>query len=204
MVSNAGSWMQTVAVGAFVTSRTGKASWAGLAAAAAFLPIGLLAPIGGALADRIDRRRFIMVANLGEALMATVLVLLVVTERATPTSVTAVVFLAGCMGAIRLPFYQALTPDLVPREELLAAASLGSAQYNLGRVVGPTLAGAVIAVWGYEWAFAINAASFFAVIAAMALVRVDSCALRGRDGLDRPDPHRHPSDAAPILGPGRP
>lgn len=172
LVSNAGSWMQTVAVGAFVTSRTGRAGWAGLAAAAAFLPIGLLAPIGGALADRLDRRRFIMVANLGEASMAAVLVWLVVSGRATPASLTAVVFVAGCMGAVRLPFYQAMTPDLVPREQLLAAASLGSAQFNLGRVFGPTLAGAVIAIWGYEWAFAVNAVSFFAVIVAMALVRI--------------------------------
>ena len=173
LISNAGSWMQTVAVGTFVTSSTGKAGWAGLAAAAAFLPIGLLAPIGGALADRIDRRRFIMVANLGEAGMASVLVWLVVSGRATPSSVTFVVFIAGCMGAIRLPFYQAMTPDLVPREELLAAASLGSAQFNLGRVLGPTVAGAVIALWGYEWAFTINALSFFAVIGAMAMVRIE-------------------------------
>ncbi|HVE93878.1 MAG TPA: MFS transporter [Acidimicrobiales bacterium] len=183
LVSNAGSWMQTVAVGAFVTSRTGRAGWAGLAAAAAFLPIGLLAPIGGALADRIDRRRFIMVANLGEAGMASVLVWLVVSGRATPASVTAVVFVAGCMGAVRLPFYQAMTPDLVPREQLLAAASLGSAQYNLGRVVGPTLAGAVIAVWGYQWAFAVNAVSFFAVILAMALVRIEHVRSTDTTGL---------------------
>lgn len=172
MVSNAGSWMQTVAVGAFVTAKTGQAGWAGLVAAAAFLPIGLLAPIGGALADRLDRRRFIIFTNLGEVAMATVLAWLAFTGRAEPANVAAVVFVAGCLTAISLPFLQAMTMDLVPREQLLAAASLGSAQYNMGRVFGPSLAGFVIAVWGYSWAFAINALSFFAVVTAMSLVTV--------------------------------
>jgi len=76
-----------------------------------------------------------------------------------------------------------MTPDLVPREELLAAAGLGSAQYNLGRVIGPTIAGAVIAIWGYEWAFTINAASFFVVIGAMALVRLDHVRSTDETGL---------------------
>ncbi|HUR77434.1 MAG TPA: MFS transporter [Acidimicrobiales bacterium] len=172
MVSNAGSWMQTVAVGAFVTSRTGKAGWAGLAAAAAFLPLGLLAPVGGALADRLNRRVFVMVASVLEALIAALLAWMAATGRAEPASVTVVVFVAGCIAAIRLPFNQAMTLDLVERDEFLAAASLTSAQYNLGRVIGPTLAGTVIALWGYGWAFTINAVSFFAVVAAMVVVRI--------------------------------
>ncbi|MEY2425929.1 MAG: hypothetical protein QOI61_1501, partial [Actinomycetota bacterium] len=135
-VSNAGSWMQTVAVGAFVTARTGKAGWAGLAAAAAFLPIGLLAPVGGALADRLNRRIFVLVASIGEAAIATLLAWMALTDRAAPGSVTAVVFVAGCIGAIRLPFQQAMILDIVPREEFLAATSLSSAQYNFGRVFG--------------------------------------------------------------------
>ena len=172
MVSNAGSWMQTVAVGAFVTAKTGQAGWAGLIAAAAFLPIGLLAPIGGALADRLNRRIFVLCTNIGEAFMASVLAWLAFTGRASPGAVAVCVFIAGCLTAIALPFLQAMTLDFVPREDLLAAASLGSAQYNMGRVFGPSLAGFVIALWGYSWAFAINAASFAAVVVAMLLVRV--------------------------------
>ncbi|MEY2467971.1 MAG: hypothetical protein QOF21_669 [Actinomycetota bacterium] len=172
MVSNAGSWMQTVAVGAFVTSTTGKAGWAGLAAAAAFLPIGLLAPVGGALADQLNRRVFVLVASIFEAAIAALLAWMAATDHASPGSVTAVVFVAGCIAAIRLPFNQAMTLDFVEREEFLAAASLTSAQYNFGRVFGPSLAGAVIAVWGYSWAFTINAISFFAVVGAMVAVRV--------------------------------
>jgi MFS family permease len=172
MVSNAGTWMQTVAVGAFVTSRTGKASWAGLAAVAAFLPIGLLAPVGGALADRWNRRVFVLIISIGEAATASLLAWMAATDRARPGSVTLVVFVAGCLGAIRLPFNQAMTLDMVEREEILAATSLFSAQYNVGRVFGPSLAAFVIAVWGYSQAFTLNAISFFAVVAAMAVIRI--------------------------------
>jgi MFS family permease len=172
VVSNAGSWMQTVAVGAFVTAKTGQAGWAGLVAAAAFLPIGLLSPIGGALADRLDRRKFILCTNLGDALMASVLAWLAFTGRAEPWNVALVVFVSGCLVAIALPCLQAMTLDLIPRDDLLAAAGLTSAQYNLGRVFGPTLAGAVIAVWGYPWAFTLNAVSFLAVVGAMVLLRI--------------------------------
>ncbi len=184
MVSNAGSWMQTVAVGAFVTARTGRAGWAGIIAAAAFLPIGLLAPIGGALADRLNRRKFVLFVNVGEATMASLLAWLAITGRATPGTVAGVVFVAGCLTAIQLPFLQAMTLDLVPREHLLAAASLGSAQYNMGRVLGPTLAGLVIAVWGYQWAFVLNALSFFAVVGAMLVVRI---------------PYTRSTDRTPLL-----
>jgi MFS family permease len=171
-ISNTGSWMQTVAVGAYVASQTGQAAWAGLAAVAAFLPQGILSPIGGALADRLDRRRFLIIASVLEAVVAATLAILVVRGDATPGLVTAIVLVGGCLVAMRLPFNQALLPDLVEREDLMAAASLSSAQWNLGRVIGPSLAAGAIALWGYEWAFMFNAASFLAVIVAMALVRV--------------------------------
>lgn len=172
LVSNVGTWMQTVAVGALVTARTGRASWAALVAAAVFLPIGLLSPVGGALADRLDRRRWLAIGNLVEAALAAVLVVLSATGRASPAAVTGVVFLAGCMLALLIPFQQAMVPDLVSDEDVLGAAALGSAQYNLGRVVGPALAGVVIAVSSYTWAFAVNAVSFFAVVAALAAMRL--------------------------------
>ena len=171
LVSNVGTWMQTVAVGALVTARTGKASWTALVAAATFLPIGVLAPLGGALADRLDRRRFLAAANLAQAGLATVLAVLSATGRASPGLVTAVVLLSGSVLALMLPFQHALVPDLVPREDVLAASSLGSAQYNLGRVVGPALAGVVILLSSYTWVFTINAVSFFAVVWALFVIR---------------------------------
>jgi MFS family permease len=172
MVSNAGSWMAQVAVGAFVTDQTGQFAWTGLIAAAAFLPMGVLAPVGGALADRYDRRRFLMIGNTFEGVMATALALLVAAGEATPGRVSVLVFITGCSTGLRLPFLQAMLPDLVPRDDILPAASLGAAQYNMGRVFGPALAAIVIAGLGYQWAFGINAASFGAVILALALVRL--------------------------------
>ena len=172
LVSNIGSWMQTVAVGVLVTARTGQAGWTGLVAAAAFLPMGVLAPVGGAMADRVDRRRWLLATTIGETLFATVLAVLAGTGHATPLNVTVVVFCGGTMTALGFPAYQAILPDLVEREELLGAISLSSAQYNLGRVVGPALAGLVLAASSYTWAFALNAASFAAVMLALFAVRV--------------------------------
>jgi MFS family permease len=89
-------------------------------------------------------------------------------DIARPWAVVLIVLASGCAGALGFPSYQAMMPDLVPRDEITAAAALGAAQWNLGRIIGPALAGVVIALGGYEWAFAVNTVSFFAVIAAVA------------------------------------
>ena len=182
LVSNIGTWMQTVAVGALVTERTGRASWTALVAVAAFLPIGVLAPVGGALADKLERRRWLAVGNLVEAGLATVLAVLSATGRASAGAVTLVVLLNGCVAALVLPFQQALVPDLVERDDVLAASSLGLTTYNMGRVVGPALAGLVIAVSSFTWAFVVNAVSFFAVVAALAAIRLQTRPVDG-EGL---------------------
>lgn len=171
-VSNIGTWMQTIAVGALVEGITHQPVWAAIVAVAAFLPVGLISPIGGVLADRLDRRRLLMLTNTIEAGNATVLAILVATGHGSPVRVTLLVLLEGCVSSLRLPFQQAIVPDLVPEDELLAAASLGSTQYNLGRVVGPALAGIVIVAGGYSWAFVVNAISFFAVIIALVFIRL--------------------------------
>lgn len=172
MVSNAGSWLQSVALGAYMVHLTGKATWVGLIAVATFLPMGVFAPLGGDLADRFDRRRFLLIANTIEAGVATVLAVVVARGDPSPWVIVGLAFLGGCVVSVRLPFIQALMPDLVPTDDLLAAASLGAAQYNLGRVIGPAVAGAVIAAWGFEWAFAGNAMSYGATILALAFVQV--------------------------------
>jgi MFS family permease len=174
LVSNIGSWMQTIAVGVLVTELTHKAGWAGLVAAAAFLPIGVLSPIGGALADRVERRRFLILTTIGETAFATGLVIAYATGHATPIVVAAMAFGGGAMAALGFPCYQAMLPDLVGKEDLLAAVSLSAAQFNFGRVIGPVLAGVVIKFGGYSWAFGINAASFAATIIALTLIRVPS------------------------------
>ncbi len=142
-------------------------------AAAAFVPIGVLSPVGGAIADRVDRRRLLLGTTIGEVAFAVLLAVLVGTGHATPLAVTALVFGGGCMTALGFPAYQAILPDLVDRDDLLGASSLSMAQYNMGRVVGPVLAGAVLVLGSYTWAFALNALSYGAVMVAVLLVRLD-------------------------------
>jgi len=172
LVSNVGSWMQTVALGYVITAHTHNPLWTGLVAAAAFLPMGLLAPLGGALADRLDRRTWLITTTVAEATFAVVLAVLAATGHSQPLVLVAVAFLGGTSAAVGFPTYQAMLPDLVPRDDLLAAVSLSSAQFNLGRVIGPALAGIVLVVGSDAWAFAVNAASFGAVVVALLFVRL--------------------------------
>lgn len=164
--------MQTVAVGALVTGITGNPVWTAASFIAGFLPNGVLAPIGGVLADRFDRRRAAIAGTAVEGSLALALALVVASGNTDPYVITALVFLAGCVGALRMPFQQAMLPDLVPTEDVIGAVSLGSAQWNLGRVIGPALAGLVIVAGSYSAAFFVNAASFLAVIVAFLFVRL--------------------------------
>jgi MFS family permease len=174
LVSNVGSWMQTIAVGSLVTETTGMAGWTGLVAAAAFVPVGLLGPVGGALADRVDRRRLLLITTIVEAVLATLLAALYAIDLASPGAVSLVVFGAGAAAGLGFPSYQAMLPDMVPADDLLGAVSLSTAQYNFGRVIGPALAGLVIHLGSYGWAFAVNALSFAGVVVALTTLRVES------------------------------
>jgi len=182
-VSNIGTWMETVAIGVYVTQATGQAAWTGTVAALTYAPTVLLGPFGGALADRFDRRRFLVGVTLFQTLLAATLTLLAATDRLSVGAVATIVLLAGCAFAVAMPAVQAMTPDLVGADDLLGAMSLGAAQYNLGRVVGPALAGLVIAAGGLAWAFGLNVLSFGAVLVALALIRIPP--LARRDG-ERP------------------
>ena len=171
LVSNVGSWMQTVALGVVVTARTHDPLWTGLVAAAAFVPLGLLAPLGGAVADRVDRRRWLLLTTVGEAGSAAALAVLAA-GHAAPGWMVLLALIGGACAAVGWPAYQAMLPDLVPREDLLAAVSLSSAQFNLGRVVGPALAGVVLVAGSAAWAFAVNAVSFGSVVVALLILRL--------------------------------
>jgi len=171
-VSNIGTWMETVAIGVYVTQATGQAAWTGTVAALTYVPTVLLGPFGGALADRFDRRRFLVAVTLFQTLLAVLLTLLAATDRLSVAAVATIVLLAGCAFAVAMPAVQAMTPDLVGTDDLLGAMSLGAAQYNLGRVVGPALAGLVITAGGLAWAFGLNVVSFGAVLLALAVIRI--------------------------------
>lgn len=175
--------MQTVAVGALVTANTGQATWTALVAAGAFLPIGVLSPIGGALADRLDRKRWLIIGNVAETVIAAALAALVYAGQTSPALLTLLVTLQGCVSALVIPFSSAILPDLVPREELLAAASLNSAQFNIGRIIGPAAAGITVVALGYGTAFVANSVSFLAVVIALVFIHVPHASGRVAAGL---------------------
>jgi MFS family permease len=171
-ISNVGTWMESVGVGILVTEATGDAIWTGLAAAAGFVPVAVLAPVGGALADRMPRRQLLIVTSSIQTALATALTVLAAAGDPGPGIVVLIVFAAGCVQAIGFPAYQAVLPDLVPHDEIIGAVALSSAQWNLGRIIGPALAGVIISIGGYAWAFGFNALSFLAVIAAVVQLRL--------------------------------
>ncbi len=171
MVSNVGTWMETTALSYYVAD-TSKAAWSGVVAAAGFLPTALLSPVGGAWADRFDRRKILILSNIFSAIVAAVVAILVGTGHATPLLLALFALLGGCGHALGFPAFQATLPDLVPPEELVAAIGLSSVQWNLGRIIGPTAAGLAIWIGGVPFALWCNAASFLAVIVAVSLADI--------------------------------
>nr|WP_225936898.1 MFS transporter [Myxococcus sp. RHSTA-1-4] len=184
LVSNLGTWMEVLALGVYVTAETGRAEWTGGIAALTYLPSVVLSPLGGALADRFDRRFFIAACTLAQAVLAGVLAALALTGNLTVQAVAAISFLNGCVHVLAMPAYTALTAGLVPPEDLHSAMSLTATQFNLGRILGPVLAAPLMAAAGVGWVFLLNAVSFLAVLAAVMSV----------------GPQRRSASAAPPRG----
>lgn len=172
LLSNIGTWMEAVGLSYYVAHTTGKASLSALVGAAAFLPNGVLGPIGSAMADRWSRRKMLVTGNALSAVVAAILAVWVGGGTATPLGIAGLSFVAGCIGAFTFPAFQSTLPDLVDRENLVAGVGLSNAQWNLGRIIGPSLAAIAISVGGIGAALWCNAASFFAVIVAVAMVKV--------------------------------
>ena len=170
LVSNIGSWMETTALSFYVADTAKKVAWSGVVAAAGFIPTAILGPVGGALADRWPRRKILAATNTVSAIIATGVAALVATDHASPPVLAALSLLAGCVGAIGFPAWQASLPGLVPPEELIAAVGLSSMQWNLGRVLGPVAAALAISAGGVTTALLINAGSFFAVVIVLIFV----------------------------------
>lgn len=174
-MSNIGTWMEAVALGILVTKTTGRSEWTAIVAGAAFLPGVVLNPLGGALADRYSRRAILMISNGLLAAAAGLLAYLASRGTPAPSTIALIALFSGCVNALGFPAYQTLLPDLVPAGEVVKAVGLSSAQWNLGRVVGPAVAAAVIGEDRYALAFTLNALSFagpFVVASQLALPRL--------------------------------
>lgn len=166
-VSNVGTWVQAISIGVYVAETTGKAGWTGSIAALTYLPMVFLAPLGGALADRVDRRRIIVPLTVAQALGSTTLAILALVGHLPLTWVATLVFLNGCASALSAPAFNSLLTEIVAPEDLLSSVSLTSAQFNLARTIGPMLAAAILTTGGITFAFATNALSFLGVLIAV-------------------------------------
>ncbi|MBC2901595.1 MFS transporter [Streptomyces cupreus] len=166
LASAIGTWMQTVAAQWLMVQR-GPALVA-LVQTASMLPVFVLGLPSGVLADLVDRRRLLMAAQVVMLVTAGGLAGLTWAGLATPAVLLGLVFLLGCGTALMGPAWQAIQPELVPRDQLLQAASLGAANVNIARSVGPALGGLLVAVAGPAWVFALNAVSFIGVLAVLA------------------------------------
>jgi predicted MFS family arabinose efflux permease len=165
VVSYTGSWMQNIATGWLMTSLTHSPMWVALVQVALSLPVFLIALPAGALADMVDRRKFLLLTQSSMVAASSVLGVLTLTGLVTPQVLVAFTFLLGVGAVMNEPAWQSLMPDLVSSSKLSSAVALNSAGFNIARAVGPALGGLVIAIAGSSGpAFLLNALSFFGVI----------------------------------------
>ena len=172
-LSNVGTWMQAVAQGWLVLLLTNSPFWLGLDAFMATAPGFVLTLVGGVFADRIDRRRLLLYTQVVAGIAALGLALLVATAVVNRWMVLGFSFVTGCCMALASPSYLAMTYDLVGREDLTNAIAMNSTQFQLSRVVGPTLAGVAFRLFGLAGCFFANGLSFIAVVAALWMVRTE-------------------------------
>jgi MFS family permease len=171
-LSLVGSWMQTMAQGWLALELTDSPLMVGLVAAAASLPIVLLSVAAGVVVDRANKLRLVTVAQLLLLLEATALWWFTWSGNITIEWLVTLAAVAGVVGSFEIPARQSLVIELVGREHLRSAIALNSTGFNIGRVVGPSLAALVIARAGIAWCFAVNALSYLAVLIGLLLIRL--------------------------------
>lgn len=183
LVSNAGSWMQTVAQSWLVLELSNNPFYLGLIGFTRALPLVVLSLLGGTVADRLDRRRVLFVTQAVMTVQSLALWALTYTGYVRVWHVIALAAVNAAAQAFDQPARHALIPQLVPKEELLGALSLNAVAFNGASVFGPSLAGPVVATFGIAGCFLINAVSFAAIF--LALLRMDGVAAGGAGGGQR-------------------
>ena len=164
LAGNVGTWVHDVAAAWVMAETTGSPLMVAAVQSATTLPVVLLAIVAGTLSDIVDRRRYLVLAQLWMFLVAGTLALLAQLDAMGPWTLVVLTFALGTGAAMAMPAQQATTPELVPRSMLGAAVALGSLSMNIARAIGPALGGLIVAQAGVAWAFAINALSFLGVM----------------------------------------
>lgn len=170
-LSNIGTWMQNVAQGWLVLELTNSSFWLGVVGFAGSIPFLLFTLFGGVIADRVNKRKLLLVTQTAMMILAFVLAVLAWFKVITVWELAAIAFLNGTAMSMNAPSYQALVPRLVRREDLTNAIALNSAQFNMSRIVGPTLGGYAMALFGVAGNFFLNGVSFLAVLWALMRIR---------------------------------
>ncbi len=172
-ISLIGTWMQTVAQSWLVYRMTGSALLLGTVGFASQIPVFIMAPIGGIVADRNNRRRVVMGTQIASMLLAAVLALLTLSGRIQVWEIMVLAAGLGVVNAFDIPARQAFLIDMVGREDLLNAIALNSSMFNGARIIGPAIAGILVASIGEGWCFFANAVSYIAVIVGLLLMRIE-------------------------------
>lgn len=188
-ISLIGTWMQSVALSWLIYRLTGSSLSLGLMGFVSQFPVFLFSLPSGVLADRLNRHRILVGTQVASLLQASVLAALVMSGLVQIWHLYVLAALLGIINAVDIPARQAFVIEIVGKEDLHNAIALNSSMFNAARVVGPSLAGILVALIGEGWCFTLNAVSFLAVIAGLLLMRLDR----------RPTPAARASVLAHIL-----
>ncbi len=172
LVSLVGTWMQSVAQSWLVYRLTGSSLLLGTVGFATQIPVFLLAPIGGAVADRRSRHRILIATQSAAMVLALGLAALTLSGRVEVAHILGFSVLLGVVNAFDIPTRQAFVVEMVGREDLANAIALNSSMFNGARIIGPAVAGILVGAIGEAWCFLANGLSFLAVIASLLAMRV--------------------------------
>lgn len=171
-LSNIGTWMQNLALGWLILETTNSPFLLGLNGFLSSAPSLFFSLPGGAIADRLNRRKLMIYTQTAMMILALVLAILTSFRVIKIGEILLISFLTGLASALNNPAYQALVPDLVERDDLVNAIALNSAQFNMSRAIGPTIAGLALGSLGAAGCFFLNSVSFLALIVALLIITV--------------------------------
>jgi MFS family permease len=172
LISLIGTWMQTVAQAWLVYRLTGSALLLGAVGFASQIPVFIIAPLGGTMADRHNRQRVVIATQTSAMLLAFILAALTLLHVVQVWHIFVLAALLGVVNAFDIPARQAFIVQMVGKEDLMNAIALNSSMFNGARVVGPAVAGILVASIGEGWCFFVNAVSYIAVIVGLLLMRI--------------------------------
>jgi MFS family permease len=173
LISVIGTWMQNIAQAWLVYRLSGSSVQLGAVSFAGQIPILFLAPLGGIVADRYSKRRVVIATQIASMLLAFALAGLTLTKTIQVWHVFVLASLLGVVNAFDIPTRQAFQVEMVGKPDLMNAIALNSSLFNASRVIGPAIAGILVAVIGEGWCFFVNAVSYIAVITGLLMMTVE-------------------------------